>query len=146
VARDRYEVVPGARRFENWEFNYAAVIGLGVAVEYALSWGMPTIEARITDLGDTLRQRLAAVPGVTVHDIGRRRCGIVSFSSEGIAAETIVESLARQGITVGTSTVFSTRIDAERRGLPTVVRASVHYYTTEAEIETLARAVEALSA
>ena len=27
---------PGAQRFENWEFNVAAVIAFGVAVEYAL--------------------------------------------------------------------------------------------------------------
>ena len=39
VAQDRYEIRADARRFENWEFNYAAVIGLGVAVDYAMDWG-----------------------------------------------------------------------------------------------------------
>ena len=144
VARDRYEVVPNARRFENWEFNYAAVIGLGVAVDYALSWGLPAIEERVTALGQRLRERLGEVAGVSVHDIGRHKCGIVSFSCRGRESEEVAEALARQGITVGASTAFSTRIDAERRQLPTLVRASVHYYTSDEEIETLARAVEDL--
>ena len=46
VARDRYEVRADARRFENWETNYAAKIGLGVAVDYALNWGLAAIWAK----------------------------------------------------------------------------------------------------
>ena len=37
VARDRYRLRDDARRFETWENNYAARLGLGVAVDYALA-------------------------------------------------------------------------------------------------------------
>ena len=33
TGRDSFEILPTAKRFENWEFNIAAVIGLGVAVD-----------------------------------------------------------------------------------------------------------------
>ncbi len=139
-----YSVVPGARRFETWEFNYASVLGMGAAVDYALGWGLPAIEARVCALAETMRRRLAAISGVTVQDIGRRKCAIVSFSAAGRDSSELEAALDRRGIVVGTSTPYSTRLDAERRSLPTVVRASVHYYTLESEIEAFAQAVEGL--
>ena len=50
VAPERFVLRPDARRFENWETNYAGKIGLGVALDYALSWGLDNIWARITAL------------------------------------------------------------------------------------------------
>src|SRR5690606_19750670 len=40
TAPDRFEMRPDARRFENWEKNVAAVLGLGAAVDYALALGL----------------------------------------------------------------------------------------------------------
>ena len=48
VTSDRYELAPGAQRFEYWEYNHAAWLGLGAAVEHALSWGTDRIEATVT--------------------------------------------------------------------------------------------------
>lgn len=146
VAPNRYEVRADARRFENWEGNVAAKIGLGVAIDYALGWGMQAIWERVRGLADALRQRLAAIPGVTLHDLGRTKCGIVTFTKDGIAPPAIKERLAQQRINVSTSSRYSTMLDMAERGLDMVVRASVHYYNSEDEVDRFAHAVAALRA
>ncbi len=135
VARDRYEVREDARRFENWETNYAGKIALGVAIEYALAWGLDAIKHRVTTLAANLRARLRELPGVEVHDLGVERCGIVTFTVEGREPEAIKQTLAEHRINVSVSDRSSTRLDMEARGLSDLVRASVHYYNSAEEIE-----------
>jgi selenocysteine lyase/cysteine desulfurase len=106
-----------------------------VAIDYALSWGLEAIWERITVLAENLRGRLEDLPGVTVHDLGRQRCGIVSFSVKDINPETIKRELAEKQINVSVSTQSSTLLDMEERGLADLVRASVHYYNSEKEVE-----------
>jgi cysteine desulfurase/selenocysteine lyase len=134
VAPDRYECRPDARRFENWEKAWAGFLGLGVAVDYALDLGLPAISDRVGGLAEHLRGELAEVPGVTVRDIGRQRCGIVTFTAEGREASEIKTALAAHSINVVTSGPASTLLDATARGLPEVVRASVHCYNDEDEV------------
>ncbi|WP_374378269.1 aminotransferase class V-fold PLP-dependent enzyme [Dongia sp.] len=137
VARDRYELRADARRFENWENNYAARLGLGLAADYAMAIGMERIEARCRELSGRLRAGLARARGITVRDLGANPSAIVSFSHERIAAAEIVAKAAAANITIGASDPASTRIDAERRNLPVLVRASPHYYNSEEEIDRL---------
>lgn len=144
VAPDRYEIRRDARRFENWETNYAGKVGLGVAIDYALGWGLGAIWDRVQTLSSALRSGLEAIPGVTVWDIGAEQCGIVTFTADGIGAREIQEALAARSMNVTISTVASTRFDMEARGLDEVVRASVHYYNDEAEIERFCEGVRML--
>ncbi|WP_433234872.1 aminotransferase class V-fold PLP-dependent enzyme [Streptosporangium sp. CA-135522] len=132
-----YDIRPDARRFENWETNYAAKIGLGVAVGYALDWGIEAIEERVTALATRLRLQLAQLPGVTVQDRGRRLCGIVTFTVDGVPAADVHRRLTAAGINTSVSAITSARYDLGARNLPAVVRASVHYYNTDEEIDTL---------
>jgi selenocysteine lyase/cysteine desulfurase len=135
TSRDRYEIRPDARRFENWETYYAGKIGLGVAIDYALALGLPAIRDRVYALAERLRLRLAELPGVIVRDLGRERCGIVTLTAAGVDLVEAQRALAARSINVTTSTPFGTRLDMEARGLDRVMRASVHYYNTEDEID-----------
>jgi selenocysteine lyase/cysteine desulfurase len=137
TAPDAYEIRPDARRFETWETNYAGKIGLGVAVDYALGWGLDAIEERVTALAEGLRARLREVPGVTVRDEGVRRCGIVTFTVDGVPAAQVSARLRTAGINTSVSPMEYARFDLAARGLPDVVRASVHYYNTDGELDRL---------
>jgi selenocysteine lyase/cysteine desulfurase len=140
VELDRYELRSDARRYENWEFNHAAVLGLGAAVDEALAWGLPAIEERVTRLGATLRSKLVAA-GFDVYDLGRRLCGIVTVHVPGIAAAQVRDRLFDQAINVSVTTPASTRVDAERRGLPNLLRMSVHYFNTDGELDVAVKAL-----
>lgn len=143
-ARDAFVWRADARRFENWETSYAGRLGLGAAIDYALGLGLDAIYARIRSLADTLRTRLGEISGVTVRDLGRERCGIVTFTLAGTEAEAVKAALSAQRINVSTTTVNGTRIDMEQRSLAAMTRASVHYYNSEEEIARAAEAVAAL--
>ncbi len=145
VDAGHYELRADARRFENWESNYAAKLGLGCAIDYALALGIGDIEIEISRLAENLRASLARTPGVSVHDIGRRKCGIVTFSVAGVEASEVETRLRQLGINVSMTTPKSTLIDATRRQLPDMLRSSVHYYNQESELEALVKAVEAIA-
>ncbi|MEQ8655426.1 MAG: aminotransferase class V-fold PLP-dependent enzyme [Kiloniellales bacterium] len=131
VAPDRYELLPTARRFENWEFNFAAVLGLGAAVDYALALGTEAIEARVQWLARRLRFILSDYAKLEVHDIGETKSGLVTFSVPDRTASEVQRDLRARNINVSVSDPGSTLLDASRRKLPDLIRASVHYFNTE---------------
>ena len=144
VSPDRYELRSSARRFETWEKNYANVLGLGAAVDYALAVGIDSIWDRIRHLAIALRSGLASVDGVTLRDMGRLQCGIVTFEVDGHNPVSIKQALRGQSINVSTSTASSSPIDMHRRGIDRLVRASIHAYNSEQEIESFVRAIARL--
>lgn len=140
-----YVVDPTAKRFEVWERDFAAVLGLGAAVDYALDWGLPAIERRVAALAATMRERLGELDGVTVHDAGTRQCGLVTFSLSGMASSAVKHRLAKAGINTSVSNATSAQFDFTARHLPSLVRASVHYYNSTDEIDRLIAEVAALA-
>ncbi|ANW03329.1 aminotransferase class V-fold PLP-dependent enzyme [Bradyrhizobium icense] len=141
VGPQGYELRSDARRFETWEANYATRLGLGIAVDYALSVGIDKIERRCRLLAEELRTLLTAVPGLSIHDLGERRASIVSFTLGNAGAREVMRRLATEQINVSVSPPTSTPLDATWRKLPDIVRASPHYYNTIEEVHTLASAV-----
>ena len=135
TAREAYRLRPDARRFENFDFNYAAVLGLGAAVDYARALGMDLIENRVGWLSRRLRRILSDDMKLPVYDLGETKCGIVTFTLPDRDAAHMMKTLAAKNINVSISTPASTRIDAERRDLPDLIRASPHYFNTEEEID-----------
>jgi selenocysteine lyase/cysteine desulfurase len=144
TADDRYELAADATRFELWESDVAAQLGLGAAVDYLLALGVDVVEAAVRARADLLRSLLRATRGVTVADLGRRPSGIVSFAVDGVAAAAVRDALAARRITVTVSSRSSTLLDMTDRGLDALVRASPHYFVSEEQLEEAAAAVSEL--
>lgn len=143
VSRDKYEIQPDARRFENWEQFYAGKAGLAVAVDYALSWGLDNIQRRVYDLAASLRQALSSIPGVVVTDQGAEQCGIVTFNVRPTSAASVQSRLREERINVSVSSGDGNFVLFEENGVDEVVRASVHYFNTNDEIDRFCTCVEA---
>jgi cysteine desulfurase / selenocysteine lyase len=139
-----FEIRNDARRFELFEKNRALTLGLGKAIEYALDIGVGRIWQRIQFLATVMRRQLEAIEGITVHDNGEQKCGIVTFSVHGVGSSHVKSELAEKKIHVSVGLAKSTLIYMNRNGLSTVVRASIHYYNTEEEINGMCEALESI--
>ncbi|HEX9842537.1 MAG TPA: aminotransferase class V-fold PLP-dependent enzyme, partial [bacterium] len=75
---------------------------------------------------------------------GAERCGIVTFTAEGHDPAGLKAALAQRGINVTAASPAGALLDMRARGLTGLVRASVHYYNSEAELERFATVLREL--
>ena len=137
IEADLYQPAPGAQRFENWEFSYALVLGMGKAAEYALELGLEAVRDRAWALAAKARDRIAEIDTLRVLDRGLEQCAIVTVAAERDAAE-LVAALTEAGINTNVTARAYAVLDFDDKGVESGIRISPHYYNTEEEIEQLA--------
>ena len=101
---------------------------------------LTTVKARRTSRPSALR----SIAVVTVRDQGAKQCGIITFTVDGHAAADLAAALRAQMINVSVTGRAGTLIDMTRCDLDAMVRASVHYFNTDDEIDRLCSALRAL--
>jgi selenocysteine lyase/cysteine desulfurase len=143
---DAYEVADSARRFENWEFAWANVLGLGAAARYARRVGVGEAGAYAASLAAAAREQLAALPGARVLDRGAQLCAIAAVAFDGHDAGDIVRRLRDQAINTSVIRREHAVLDLDGRGVETAIRISPHYYNTSRDIDTLVFALEEFAA
>ncbi len=141
---DAFALVPDARRFENWEFAHALVLGLGAAARYATEVGVERGGQRARALAARLRTSLAAVPGLRVLDRGLELAAIVTVEVAGRAAPDVVRELRARGINTSASMRDFAVIDMDDKRAVTAVRLSPHYYNTDTELDEAVVALRSL--
>jgi selenocysteine lyase/cysteine desulfurase len=142
VAPDELSLAPDARRFEDWEFPYALVLGLGAAVEYARSIGPERAGRRARALAAHLRARLEMLDTVRVLDRGREQCAIVTADIAGYQAGDLVAELHRRHINTSASLGWYGLIDMAEKQAVSALRISPHYYNTLEEVDAAVEALE----
>lgn len=142
---ETYVVREDARRFENWERYFAGQAALGVAIDYAMEWGIDAIWERVSALAARLREELSANPEVKLTDEGAVKCGLVTFQHARFKASEIKTKLTARNINVSVSDGPGMRLSYLARGLEAgMVRSSVHYYNTDEEIDCFVAAIREL--
>ena len=135
ISIDAYRLRADAKRFECWERSCASQVALGVAIDYALGWGLEAINQRVGSLAAELRRRLTGVDGVTVADQGLEQSGIVTMFARQAPAEKLQQQLLSRGINTSLVPFSANPVSAKNRDLPALLRASLHYYNSLQEID-----------
>ena len=131
---------PGAQRFETFERDIAALLGLGSAVRQALDLGVDEISARALGLAERLRTALAEIDGVTVEDRGARKGAIVAAGHTAVPAEELAGWLRGRGVNLSVTWPPYPGTDSADSIRP-LLRFSPHHYNTEQEIDDTAAAL-----
>jgi selenocysteine lyase/cysteine desulfurase len=141
----------GARRFEYWESNVSAKLGLGAAIDHLNGGdvGIQMVERRIIHAASRLRKLLEPIENVVLYHNHQsiQLCGIVCFSVKGVESNVVKDAMGVAVVASGTCSEngdrfelsvvprTSTPIDSSNTGTCDLVRASLSYFNTNEEIE-----------
>ncbi|MFN0177244.1 MAG: aminotransferase class V-fold PLP-dependent enzyme [Gemmatimonadales bacterium] len=131
---DKFAPAADARRFENWEFSVASVLGLGAAARYALAAHADGALLRTQWLAEQLVARLGAVPGVRRLDRGRHRSAIVTLDL-GRDPTPVMHALRGADINTSCFGRSAAVIDMDAKGIAAGLRVSPHYYNSLDELD-----------
>lgn len=143
---DTYEVAPGIDRLHLGDYPYPALVELTAAVHYAQELGLEQIHARNRQLGQAARRALQEVPGLDLYDLAHGVMGTVPLNVRAVPAETVVLRLEQRGIIACVAYEENALLGLRKLGQTALVRLSLHYYNTEAEIASLAAALGEIAA
>jgi selenocysteine lyase/cysteine desulfurase len=144
TGENSYKAIDTAKRFENWEFAWAQVLGTGIAAEYATDIGLDKIRQRVQQLVLHLRSELSALGKVQVLGNQADVAGIVTISIEGHDLFDAVTALRAQGINTSAQGSEYAILNYGDKSVSGALRISPHYYNTEDEIDQLVAAIDAL--
>jgi cysteine desulfurase / selenocysteine lyase len=128
-------------KFEAGTPHIAGAIGLAVGLEYIARLGLDRIRDYEGELVAYGTQLLSAISGVRLIGTARHKAAVLSFVLDGVHAHDLGTVLDQQGVAVRAGHHCAMPV-MQRFGVPATVRASLAFYNTRAELETLATAIE----
>ena len=134
-----YNVIPN--KFEAGTQNIAGSVGLGAAIDYVNSVGMANIGAWEKELLEYGTERLSEIELVQLIGTARHKGSILSFVMENAHPHDVGTILDAEGIAVRTGHHCAQPL-MDRYGVPATVRASLAFYNTKEEIDTLVKGID----
>ena len=134
-----YNVIPN--KFEAGTQNIAGSVGLGVAIDYVNNLGMGNIAAYESDLLAYGTERLSEIEPVRLIGTARNKGSILSFVMEMAHPHDVGTILDAEGIAVRTGHHCAQPL-MDRFGVSATVRASLAFYNTKEEIDTLVKGID----
>jgi len=138
-----YNVIP--YKFEAGTPNIAGVFGLGAALDYVNQIGLANITSYEHALLSYATEAIQQIPGVRIIGTAREKAGVISFVLEGVHAHDVGTILDREGVAVRTGHHCAQPV-MDRFGVPATVRASLAFYNTKQEINSLAAGIQRVKA
>jgi cysteine desulfurase/selenocysteine lyase len=130
--------LPAPKRFEAGVPNMAQAIGLGAALDYLTSIGLPAIHEHEVELTRATLSGLQEIPGLRI--IGPTdltlRGGVVSFDIDGIHPHDLGQALDQYGIAVRTGHHCAWPL-IRRFKVVATTRASFYLYNDLADVAAL---------
>jgi cysteine desulfurase/selenocysteine lyase len=128
-------------KFEAGTPHIAGAIGLAAGLEYIAGLGLERIRDYEHELLAYGTKLLSAIPGVRLIGTARHKAAVLSFVLDGVHAHDLGTILDQQGVAVRAGHHCAMPV-MQRFGVPATARASMAFYNTHAELETLAAAVD----
>ncbi|MEQ1587589.1 MAG: aminotransferase class V-fold PLP-dependent enzyme [Cyclobacteriaceae bacterium] len=144
ITADEYTPRMDARRFEDWEFPYALVLGSKAAIDYALALGLDEINERNKFLCYLVRQGLKSL-GLRLLDIGAKQSSIITVEIPNRKAPDVLSALRKENINTSVGHRNFALIDFEAKQVDWALRISPHYYNTQEEVDRLIEVVKKIT-
>jgi len=128
-------------KFEAGTMNYPGAIGLARALDYVMSIGRENITIREKELLSYATERLSGIKGLKIYGNSVRKIPTISFLLKDIHQYDAGMILDKMGIAVRTGTHCAQPVMA-RYGIDGTIRASICFYNTKEEINTLTAGIE----
>jgi cysteine desulfurase/selenocysteine lyase len=136
--KSEYNIVP--YKFEAGTPNITGAVGLGAAIDYLDGLDWPAVQAYEHELLAYGTERLARLTGVRILGTAASKASVLSFVMEHVHPHDIGTILDQEGVAIRTGH-HCTQPVMERLGVPATARASLAFYNTRDEIDTLVAAL-----
>lgn len=128
-------------KFEAGTPAIAEAIGLGAAVDYLTSLGMPNVLAHEQIVADYALDRLSEIPGLTLYGPApEKRNGVATFTLQDLHAHDVAQLLDMEGVAVRAGHHCAMPLH-QRLGVSATARASFYVYNSLEDVDKLVDAI-----